>query len=70
MSLIICFLISDVPEIVSKIRKGLLENIAELPNHGHFIHFVLILDLIIFVINNLTAVFAFSTSDLKVSAVT
>lgn len=68
MSLIIRFLISDAPEIVIKIRKGLLENIAELPNHGHFIYYVLILSLIVFVINNLTSVFPFSTSDLKVSA--
>lgn len=70
MSLIICFLISDVPEIVNKIRKGLLENIAELPNHGHFIHLLLTLGLIVFVINNLAAVFPFSTSGLKVSAAT
>lgn len=70
MSLIICFLISDVPESIIKIRESLLGNISELPNHGHFIHFVLILCLIVSVINNLAAVFPFSTSDFKVSAVT
>lgn len=70
MSLKISFLTSDVSEIVIKIRKGILENTAELLNHGHFIHFVLILGLITSVINNLTAVFLFSTSGHKVSAVT
>lgn len=69
MSLIICFLLSDVPEIIIKIRKGLLKNIAELPNHGHFTHF-LTLGLIVFAINNLAAVFPFFNSGFKVSAVT
>lgn len=67
---LICFLVPDVPKTVIKVGEGRLENNAKLPNHGHSIYFLLILVLTAFVINNLTAVFPFSTSCLEVVAVT